>query len=301
MLTKERRTTEELLDLKLSCLIVVLASCASLTIAQKRITITGDVTKNKDSTRVDLGISHKRKNFEIGGSFFGDNRGNRGARNGEHFEVRVIVNHCDFNVYDINEDSVITVDEIYELFPQRTDAHRLFKALDSTSVDGKVTIDEFNMMALQVIKKCGYNKPNKFSNGSLTFNVFIVLTSAAPERLKTELLPCSISVLCKSNNRSKKKTTITGDLIKNKDIGTSVDLGISHQRGKWGFDGSGFGTSRGHRGGSLGISHIRKNFEFGGSVFGDNRGNRVDGKVTIDEFKKMAPQVKKKCGYNKYT
>ncbi|CAC5380741.1 unnamed protein product [Mytilus coruscus] len=165
----------------------------------KKTTITGDLTKDKDLTRVDLGISHKRgnwgfdgsgfgtsrghqggslgishkrKNFEFGGSVFGDNRGNRGAKlgfkwkfgkrstawNGEHFEVRVIVNHCDFNVYDINEDSVITVDEIYELFPQRNDAHRLFKALDSTSVDGKVTIDEFKMMAPQVIKKCGYNK-----------------------------------------------------------------------------------------------------------------------------------------------
>ncbi|XP_052065879.1 uncharacterized protein LOC127705592 [Mytilus californianus] len=160
------------MDLKLSCFLVVLAVCASLTIAQKKTTITGDLTKNKDSTRIDLGILHKRKNFEIGGSVFGDNRGNRGAKvgfkwkfgkrstawNGEHFEVRVIINHCDFNVYDINEDSVITVDEIYEIFPQRTDAHRLFKALDSTSVDGKVTIDEFKMMAPQVIKKCGYSK-----------------------------------------------------------------------------------------------------------------------------------------------
>lgn len=63
-------------------------------------------------------------------------------------------------------------------------------------------------------------------------------------------------------------------MTKNRDIGTRVDLGISHQRKRWGFDGSAFGTSRGHRGGSLGISHKRKNFEFGGSVFGDNRGNR---------------------------
>ncbi|XP_052086125.1 uncharacterized protein LOC127723525 [Mytilus californianus] len=189
------------MDLKLSCFLVVLASCASFTIAQKRkTTVTGDLTKDKDiGTRVDLGISHqrgnwgfegtgfgtsrghrggslgishKRKNLEFGGSVFGDNRGNRGAKlgfkwkfgkrsaawTGEHFEVRVIVNHCDFNVYDINEDSVITVDEIYELFPQRNDAHKLFKALDSTSVDGKVTIGEFKLMAPQVIKKCEYNK-----------------------------------------------------------------------------------------------------------------------------------------------
>lgn len=78
---------------------------------------------------------------------------------------------------------------------------------------------------------------------------------------------------CSSLTIAQRKTTITGDLTKDKDL-TRVDLGISHQRGKWGFDGSGFGTSRGHRGGSLGISHKRKNFEFGGSVFGDNRGNR---------------------------
>ena len=73
---------------------------------------------------------------------------------------------------------------------------------------------------------------------------------------------------------AQKKTTVTGDITKEKGSGTRVDLGISHKRGNWKFDGSGFGTSRGHRGGNLGVSHRRKNFEFGGSVFGDNRGNR---------------------------
>ena len=73
---------------------------------------------------------------------------------------------------------------------------------------------------------------------------------------------------------AQKKTTVTGDITKDKGRGTRVDLGISHKRGNWKFDGSGFGTSRGHRGGSLGVSHKRKNFEFGGSVSGDNRGNR---------------------------
>ena len=70
------------------------------------------------------------------------------------------------------------------------------------------------------------------------------------------------------------KTTVTGDIAKQKGKGTRVDLGISHEIGKWKFDGSGFGTSRGHRGGSLGVSRKHKNLEFGGSVFGDNRGNK---------------------------
>jgi len=73
---------------------------------------------------------------------------------------------------------------------------------------------------------------------------------------------------------AQKKTTVTGDITKNKGSGTRVDLGLSHKLGNWKFDGSAFGTSRGHRGGTLGVSHKRKNFEFGGSVFGDNRGNR---------------------------
>jgi hypothetical protein len=49
---------------------------------------------------------------------------------------------------------------------------------------------------------------------------------------------------------------------------------ISHKWGNWKFDGSGFSTSKVHRGGSLGVLHKRKNLEFGGSVFGDNRGNK---------------------------
>ena len=40
---------------------------------------------------------------------------------------------------------------------------------------------------------------------------------------------------------AQKKTTVTGDITKDKGSGTRVDLGISHKRGNWKFDGSGFG------------------------------------------------------------
>ncbi|CAC5386048.1 unnamed protein product [Mytilus coruscus] len=160
------------MDIQLSFFLVISVFCASLA-QKKKTTVTGSVTKKEGSgIRVDLGIARKHKNFEFGGSVFGDSKGNRGvnvglkwkfgkrsaAWTGEHFEVVIMVNHCDFNVYDINEDSVITIDEIYELFPERVDAHRLFKALDFTSADGKVTIEEFKFMAPQVIKTCRHNK-----------------------------------------------------------------------------------------------------------------------------------------------
>ena len=76
---------------------------------------------------------------------------------------------------------------------------------------------------------------------------------------------------------AEKKTTVTGDVTKDKGSGTRADFGISHKWGNWKFDGSGFSTSKGHRGGSLGVLHKRKNLEFGGSVFGDNRGTRGAG------------------------
>jgi hypothetical protein len=89
-----------------------------------------------------------------------------------------------------------------------------------------------------------------------------------------DFLFCAIVVIITNYAAAQKKTTVTGDISKDKGSGTRVDLGISHKRGNWKFDGSGFGTSRGLRGGKLGVSHKRKNFEFGGSVFRDNRGNK---------------------------
>ena len=89
-----------------------------------------------------------------------------------------------------------------------------------------------------------------------------------------DFLFCAIVVIITNYAAAQKKTTVTGDITKDEGSGTRVDLGISHKWGNWKFDGSGFGTSTGHRGGSLKVSHKRKNLEFGGSVFGDNRGNR---------------------------
>ena len=96
---------------------------------------------------------------------------------------------------------------------------------------------------------------------------------------------------------AQKKTTVTGDITKDKGSGTRVDLGISHKRGNWKFDGSGFGTSRGHRGGKLGVLHKRKNFEIGGSVFRDNRGNK-GGRVGVKwRFRRSAQLVRFKFIY----
>ena len=50
---------------------------------------------------------------------------------GEHFEVIVVVNQCDFNVYDKNEDGVITKEEMYDVFSNSLETERLFDALDS--------------------------------------------------------------------------------------------------------------------------------------------------------------------------
>jgi hypothetical protein len=70
-----------------------------------------------------------------------------------------------------------------------------------------------------------------------------------------------------------------------------------HPEAPFKFDGCGFSTSKGHRGGSLGVLHKRKNLEFGGSVFGDNRGTRGAGigfkcreKVTLPNFDFHVPK-----------
>ena len=76
-----------------------------------------------------------------------------------------------------------------------------------------------------------------------------------------DFLFCAIVVIITNYAAAaQKKTTVTGDIAKDEGSGTRVDLGISHQRGNWKFDGSGFGTSTGHRGGSLEVSHKRKKF-----------------------------------------
>ena len=92
-----------------------------------------------------------------------------------------------------------------------------------------------------------------------------------------DFLFCAIVVIITNYAAAEKKTTVTGDVTKDKGSGTRADFGISHKWGNWKFDGCGFSTSKGHRGGSLGVLHKRKNLEFGGSVFGDNRGTRGAG------------------------
>ena len=89
-----------------------------------------------------------------------------------------------------------------------------------------------------------------------------------------DFLFCAIVVIITNYAAAEKKTTVTCDVTKDKGSGKRADFGISHKRGNWKFDGSGFSTSKGHRGGSLGVLHKRKKLEFGGSVFGDNRGTR---------------------------
>jgi len=66
-------------------------------------------------------------------------------------------------------------------------------------------------------------------------------------------------VLITNYAAAQKKTTVTGDITKDKGSGKRVDLGISHKWRNLKFDGSGFSTSKGHRGGSLGVLHKRKN------------------------------------------
>jgi hypothetical protein len=73
-----------------------------------------------------------------------------------------------------------------------------------------------------------------------------------------DFLFCAIVVIITNYAAAEKKTTVTGDVTKDKGSGTRADFGISHKWGNWKFDGSGFSTSKGHRGGSLpGVSNCR--------------------------------------------
>ena len=102
-----------------------------------------------------------------------------------------------------------------------------------------------------------------------------------------DFLSCGIVVIITNYAAAQKKTTVTGGITNDKGSGTRADFGISHKRGNWNFDGSGFGISTGHRGGSLEVSHKHKNLEFGGSVFGDNRGNRGGRLELLHKHKKF--------------
>lgn len=51
---------------------------------------------------------------------------------GEHFNLLIQINPCDFNVYDRNGDEIITKEEIITLFSDRQLADKLFNALDFT-------------------------------------------------------------------------------------------------------------------------------------------------------------------------
>ena len=126
--------------------------------------MTGD---KQNGARLDVGITHKRGKFEIKGSGFADSKGNRGAKigvrfkfkkrsvewPGEHFNLLIQINPCDFNVYDRNGDEIITKEEIITLFSDRQLADKLFNALDFTG-DNHVTFNEFSYIAPQIISGC---------------------------------------------------------------------------------------------------------------------------------------------------
>lgn len=69
---------------------------------KKETTVDATVTGNKrNGARLDVGITHKRGNFEIKGSGFADSKGNRGGKIGVRFKfkkrsVEWVMSHCYF-------------------------------------------------------------------------------------------------------------------------------------------------------------------------------------------------------------
>ncbi|CAG2222685.1 APOD [Mytilus edulis] len=103
----------------------------------------------------------------------------------------------------------------------------------------------------------------------------------------------------------KHKPNFKAELTRTEDNGTRADLSLSHRHRNWDFNAGGFGTSKGHRGGSLGVSHanylgdwyeiykFKADFENGqscihanyqkkanGHIQVYNRGQTQDGKIT---------------------
>lgn len=113
-------------------------------------------------------IGYKNDNFHIKGTGFRDSTGNYGAglsfgwswkRSAsvpkDLFFLRIEADPCQFMLYDsrIEEDGIITLEEVRDMFTITGFADNLFSALDIDK-DGKVTKEEFSIAAPNTIAGC---------------------------------------------------------------------------------------------------------------------------------------------------
>ncbi|XP_062618504.1 uncharacterized protein LOC134280089 [Saccostrea cucullata] len=73
------------------------------------------------------------------------------------YDIVILANPCRFRIYDNNDDDVITMDEMTELFENPELGTKLFSDLD-TNKDGEITKLEFSRRVPFVIKECSKNQ-----------------------------------------------------------------------------------------------------------------------------------------------
>ncbi|XP_061192808.1 uncharacterized protein LOC133201021 [Saccostrea echinata] len=90
---------------------------------------------------VSVGIKFKRSTVEIP----------------RRYDIVILANPCRFHVYNSNDDDVITMDEMTELFENPELGTQLFNDLDANK-DWEITKSEFSRRVPFVIKECSNNQ-----------------------------------------------------------------------------------------------------------------------------------------------
>ncbi|KAH3889122.1 uncharacterized protein LOC127867998 [Dreissena polymorpha] len=92
-------------------------------------------------------------NWGIGASFtFGRKR--RSAEQMKLFTLSLEVDKCNFNLYDVDRDDLITKEELVAVFGDNKNTTELFEALDMLSGDGTVNREEFLYVMHRTVEGC---------------------------------------------------------------------------------------------------------------------------------------------------
>ncbi|KAL4235948.1 hypothetical protein ACF0H5_004336 [Mactra antiquata] len=126
------------------------------------------VSANKGGAKVSGAVKHQRDNWSAGVKGTVDSDGNWGVVgelsakfkkrsvdwHNKHYIVTLSVDQCNFNVYDVDRDGYITMEEIKNIFGEGKGPENLFNDLNMTTDDNVVDEKEFIAMAPLLIRGC---------------------------------------------------------------------------------------------------------------------------------------------------
>ncbi|XP_053394198.1 uncharacterized protein LOC123545147 [Mercenaria mercenaria] len=93
-------------------------------------------------------------NFGFGARFSMEFRKRSAKWNGNHYNITLYVDPCNFFTYDDDRDGVIVKDELRAIFGDNEKTDALFEDLDVTKDDEGINPEEFYAMAPMIIADC---------------------------------------------------------------------------------------------------------------------------------------------------